>query len=124
MSLLFVLIFGIHLSKPSFGAVLSVMPEPLRYNYINFILKGDKLIHLKVVTLEFLLERKYDVDTHLLFILSDRTSKTIGEPIPQLAVTVIYHNYNDQVIELLEFYKNDLLTYQVIKSQLDGLKVI
>ena len=122
-SLLFVLVLGIHLSKSAFNGVLMSLPEQARYEYVNFILRGDKLLHLKVVTLELLLERKYDADNQILFTLCDRSSKTIGEPIPQLAVKVIHQNYNDKLLELLDFYKYDELSSQIIKRQIEKLQL-
>lgn len=117
-----ILVFGIHLNKSAFGGLLEVMPEQVRYKYINFILKGGKFLHLKVLTLELLIEKKHTVDVNLLYPLSDRTSQSIGEPIPQLAVKVIHENYHNKLQDLLDFYRDDQLSYQLIKRQIERLE--
>ncbi|WP_141685338.1 hypothetical protein [Pseudoalteromonas luteoviolacea] len=108
--------------KPVFNGLLEWLPAEARYKYVNFILEGDKFQHLKVVTLERLLVKKYGVDVQVLIALCDRTSNTLGEPLPQLAVRVIYQNYHDHLDDLLDFYKSDKLSDQAIKSQIKRIE--
>ncbi len=115
-------VFFVHLNQKAYSTFVDLLPSKIRSNYIEYIL-DDKVgsDHLKVLLLRTLERKEYEFNIRLLFPLCSRTNGLYEEPVPQLAVKVIYKNKPSITGALIEYYKGDKVTQIVIEKQLDKI---
>jgi hypothetical protein len=128
ITLLIVIVgFFVHVNQKTYSTFVDFLPSKVRSNYIEYILDDRAGIgsdYIKILLLQALEREEYEFNIRLLFPLCDRTDTPYAEPIPQLAVKVIYKNKPSIIDELIEYYNNDEITQIVIEKQLEKISLM